>query len=665
MAGRKYPYLEEPPSGASPDAAPATPPWKPAPAVTRATAEDKGVRPTPLPKQLLDMVSRTLLGSKPEPSYEDPSGRFSNTGASAPAPGTPPPAFPTPTPANQAPFMGPGVPMRPVTLREADVVGREFSYPTGINIQTTARSGEAVSFEMLRGLAYGYDLLTTLIETRKRQMTKVTGQFMIRQRPGETQRPDPDERCNMLQEFFRYPDKRLPYVDWMNKILDDWFITDAPTIYVRRNYNELSPGLCEPCMLEIVDGSTIIPRVDTTGRTPLAPAEAYTQITQGAVTYNYRADELLYAPRNLRPGKLYGYSRVEQVITTVLIGLRREGAKLSYYQTGNIPDMLLSTPADWSAADVVSFQKSFDARMRDPSRRFGRVVFVPTTAGALPARSEAALFGPFDEWLARVCCYAFDLPPLPFVQQQNRATAETANAEALKQGLEPEMIGWKSFMERLVKIGWGWDDIEWMYDDLDAVKPAELVESMLPAKESGVISGDEMRSDLGKPAIGLRHMVKGVGPLGFMFVDDMIKASEMGVTIFGPEVIAQQMGLTAPPPMLGPDGQPLPTPDAPPMLAAPAGMPPGGPPLLAGPAAAPDDEPDLSGPLSGVWPQLLAAVGLGPGGPAARSKDVTTKDELDSDPLSNVVPHPQVLKTLRDAESKIRAMHAKKLKRSA
>ncbi len=401
---------------------------------------------------------------------------------------------------------------------------------------------------MLRGLAYGYDLLTTLIETRKRQMTKVTGQFMIRQRPGETQRPDPDERCNMLQEFFRYPDKRLPYVDWMNKILDDWFITDAPTIYVRRNYNELSPGLCEPCMLEIVDGSTIIPRVDTTGRTPLAPAEAYTQITQGAVTYNYRADELLYAPRNLRPGKLYGYSRVEQVITTVLIGLRREGAKLSYYQTGNIPDMLLSTAGRLVGGRrrlLPKIVRRSDARSKPPVRP-GRI------RADDGRRAPGAQRGCTFRAIRRMACKSLLLRVRTCrrcrsCSSRTAPPAETANAEALKQGLEPEMIGWKSFMERLVKIGWGWDDIEWMYDDLDAVKPAELVESMLPAKESGVISGDEMRSDLGKPAIGLRHMVKGVGPLGFMFVDDMIKASEMGVTIFGPEVIAQQMGLTAPP----------------------------------------------------------------------------------------------------------------------
>jgi hypothetical protein len=40
------------------------------------------------------------------------------------------------------------------------------------------------------------------------------------------------------------------------------------------------------------------------------------------------------------------------------------------------------------------------------------------------AFKEAPYKDDFDEWLARIVCYAFSLPPTAFTRQVNRATAE-------------------------------------------------------------------------------------------------------------------------------------------------------------------------------------------------------------------------------------------------
>jgi len=53
-----------------------------------------------------------------------------------------------------------------------------------------------------------------------------------------------------------------------------------------------------------------------------------------------------------------------------------------------------------------------------------------------------------------------------------------------------------------------------------------------------------------------------------------------------------------------------------------------------------------------IPPQLLAAVGLGPGGSAARTVDVTDAHENQSDPLRHAAAHPQVLRTLRAAQQR-------------
>ncbi|MGE8130619.1 hypothetical protein ACQKQD_26935 [Methylobacterium sp. NPDC080182] len=68
-------------------------------------------------------------------------------------------------------WFGPSVPMRPTA--PAEVAGRRFDYPTGYNLNTTARAFEPVSFAQLRRLADGYDLLRLVIETRKDQAARM------------------------------------------------------------------------------------------------------------------------------------------------------------------------------------------------------------------------------------------------------------------------------------------------------------------------------------------------------------------------------------------------------------------------------------------------------------------------------------------------------------
>src|SRR6202034_4156120 len=66
---------------------------------------------------------------------------------------------------------------------------------------------------------------------------------------------------------------------------------------------------------------------------------------------------------------------------------------------------------------------------------------------------------PFDEFLARLICFAFSISPQPFVSMMNRATAETAHDAAVEEGLLPVL----SYFRRLFRILFdrmGWTDIE-------------------------------------------------------------------------------------------------------------------------------------------------------------------------------------------------------------
>jgi hypothetical protein len=249
-----------------------------------------------------------------------------------------------------------------------------------------------------------------------------------------------------------------------------------------------------------------------------------------------------------------------------------------------------------------------------------RARFVPVKMSFQPTRSDESLSATGDEWWARIVCYAFSLPPLPFVKQQNRATAENAVEEAPYEGLAPMMVWFKGLIDHIIQVVVGFADLEMVWDDSRKIDPHEQDQMDLQQIAVGRRSIDEARISRGEQPIGMTHAIWGIGPAGIMFVDDLLKLKQQGLLLSGMAAVLQ-----------------------PPAPAMP-GMAPGGAPMAAAPAGPGGLHPDAAAALAGVDPKLLAAVGLGAAGPAGRSVDVTAGEAHASDPLSPVAAHPTVLR---------------------
>ena len=117
-------------------------------------------------------------------------------------------------------------------------------------------------------------------------------------------------------------------------------------------------------------------------------------------------------------------SPVEQIALTVNIALRRDMATLDYYHAGSTPDAFATLPKDWTLDQIKQFQDYFDALMSGNLARRRMVKFMPAEFKLTETR-QPPLKDQYDEWLARVICYAFSVPPSAFVSQVNRATSET------------------------------------------------------------------------------------------------------------------------------------------------------------------------------------------------------------------------------------------------
>lgn len=273
-----------------------------------------------------------------------------------------------------------------------------------------------------------------------------------------------DARIPGILAFLARPDRRHSFSAWLRMVLEDLLVIDAATIYPRMNRAGALYSL------DIIDGATIAPLIGEDGRAPDAPSPAYQQVLHGIPAADFTADELLYLPRNVRSHRLYGMSPVEQVAMTINIALRRDISTLEYYRSGSTPDAFATLPKEWTMDQIRSFQDYFDALMAGNAGRKRMLKFMPSDFRLFDTK-QPPLKDQYDEWLARIICYAFSVPVSPFVSQVNRATSETLRLQATQEGLVPLRAWIKNALDQVIQIYLAAPDLEFAWVGDDVVDP--------------------------------------------------------------------------------------------------------------------------------------------------------------------------------------------------
>ncbi len=388
-------------------------------------------------------------------------------------------------------WFGPQQPLAPQAPPE--VKGRQFDYPFGANLNYIPRSESGLSFAELRALADALPLLRAVIETRKDQVAAQS--YAVRARGPRADLPDAGARIDAALAFLSRPDRRRSFGDWLRMLIEDLLVIDAATIYPRFT------RAGKLYSLDIVDGATIKPLIGEDGRAPEPPDPAYQQVLHGLPAADFSADELLYLPRNARAHKLYGMSPVEQVALTVNIALRREAATLDYYRAGSSPDAFATLPKEWTGDQIRSFQDYFDALMSGNSARRRMMKFMPADFRLIEHR-QPPLKDLYDEWLARVICYAFSVPASPFISQVNRATGETLRLQATQEGLAPLKTWIKTALDRVIQDCMGEPELEFVWVGDDAIDPLQQAQTLEILVSAGIKTREEARAELGLGAAG-------------------------------------------------------------------------------------------------------------------------------------------------------------------
>ena len=405
-----------------------------------------------------------------------------------------------------ADWFGPLNPLAPIAPPE--VRGRVFDFPAGYNAQVRPRGYEPVGFATLRALADSYDLLRLVIETRKDQLTKQD--WIIRpkivkgagKKPPKAPSGATQSKIDDITKLFARPDGVNRWRHWFRQLLEDLFVIDAPTLFCQRARGG------QLLSLTPLDGATIKRVIDDWGRTPqpykdqdgkLVTPPAYQQVLKGFQAVDYTARDLVYKPQNLRAHKAYGYSPVEQIIMTVNIALRRQMFTLAYYTEGNVPEALIGTPDTWTPQQIGAFQEYWDTQFVGNLAERRHAKFVPGgVANKIVTTKEPELKNLFDEWLAKVVCFAFSISVQPLSQQMNRATAQAAKESAEEEGLEPVKAWGKELHDDVIEVEFDAPELEFAWAEEQEIDPEKQETILTGYTKAGGITINEMRDELGR-----------------------------------------------------------------------------------------------------------------------------------------------------------------------
>lgn len=387
-------------------------------------------------------------------------------------------------------WFGPAQPLVPQAQEQTE--GRAFDYPVGFNLRLTPRGEEAVSFAQLRGLADGYDLMRLVIETRKDQIESFDWEIM----PVSKDASADTLKANVktVTDFLQRPDREHNWPQWLRMLVEELLVIDTMCVYPRETRGGDMWGF------ELVDGSTIKRVLDESGRTPLPPDPAFQQILKGIPAADYSSDDLVYMMRNPRVWKIYGYSPVEQVITTVNIALRRQMSQLAFYTEGNVPEALAQVPPTWTAKQIGEFQLQWDSLMEGNQAAKRKMRFIPNLENIVFPK-DAVLKDEMDEWLARIVCFAFSISPSALIKQVNRASGEQMADTAKEEGLMPLLRFIEAFMTYLVQKYLKQPELKFAWKIVNRVDPKSQAEIDGTYIDKKVLTPDEVRENLGKDAM--------------------------------------------------------------------------------------------------------------------------------------------------------------------
>jgi SPP1 gp7 family putative phage head morphogenesis protein len=416
-------------------------------------------------------------------------------------------------------------PLNPLPAQAPEEVrGRQFDFPVGANLNYKPRNTEPLNFDQLKKLAR-HPIVAMLIQ---RQKDLVSAQdWQIKPRLANEDDKIDDPAVQTLTDFFRFPDQEHDWCQWIGAVLDQMLVIDAVSVY---NYPTRNGGVYA---LQLLDGATIKPLINLSGRRPLPPDAAYQQILKGLPAIDYTTDELIYFPQVYRADRFYGYSRVEQAADLVNMAISRLKSQQGYFDFGNVGDGYFSAPDDWTPDQILGLEAKWNSYMQstNPGVRHAPP-FVPAGTEWHPTKVDV-LADEFDEFIIRLLCFPFGVAPTPFMKQMGlgQGSAKTDHEAAEEGGIAPMLQYVERLMSLIIAKWFGRPDLEFSFVDNREFDPKTAAEIDDINLKNGSATINEVRDRR-----GVKPLTNGDVPLlssGWTRLEDAVKEPEPVPTALG------------------------------------------------------------------------------------------------------------------------------------
>ncbi len=329
------------------------------------------------------------------------------------------------------------------------------------------------------------------------------------------------ERVRMLTSNFESPNPEDSFRSFAEQVLEDVIVGGYGAIEVQfgagwdrenrsgrenphfwQNRPEVGHPVLEdaPLILWPVDGASIRMNLEWDGA---VDSPRYVQIRdQSNAKVELNDDELIYMRLNPRTHTPFGLGRLEVAFETInaFLGAHRYAARLASNSVVQYALWLQDLTPEHHERLIRWWQDEIEGTGKVPILSVESKPEVLRFGGG----TDADLRLQWQEFLLRVVASAFDLPPfyLGVERDVNRSTAEEMNEMAFRQAIVPtarlfaESLTQGAIVKRL-----GWNDLEFVFADVDATDPLEEAQIQEILLRSGVLTVNEVRRMRGLEAL--------------------------------------------------------------------------------------------------------------------------------------------------------------------
>ena len=426
----------------------------------------------------------------------------------------------------------PAMPLIPALINQPRSDGRadprRWEFPVAWNLQIVEQ--RAIPFKILREIADGADIVRRCIEIVKAAIAGMEwdvtinedaiSRVMNEQNVGSTQagqivRDKYMGEITTAKDFWRMPDRLngLSFQEWISMVIEEVLVLDALSIYPNRTLDNKNLH-----SLEILDGSTIKPLLNSRGGRPIPPSPAFQQILWGFPRGEFTAsadfdgdftsDDLIYAPRNRRTNTPYGFSPVERCLVLVDLYMKRLQWLRTEFTDGVTPDLMMKTDIEFGNNPQIlsQYEQIMNDALSGNLEQRRRLRMLPNGFDPIfTPHSDSKYAMTLDDWLVKQICGHFGVMPTQLGMTAAGTMGETGHQEgeantAQSIGIQPLIMWLQDLLNQLSHRFLDMPrDLSFIFSD--GTESDEMAQATRRQLEmfSGQKTWNEVRTEMGLP----------------------------------------------------------------------------------------------------------------------------------------------------------------------